>query len=107
MDRSVAIGGEAGHGRGARHEAGRRRAWSPLILGLALTLAPAQRADVILDLGGRSVGSSLQLVSTEFPLGDVDILRGRPGTAMPPWHGFVSEPEARWIVEQLRKGLPQ
>lgn len=35
------------------------------------------------------------------------ILRGRPGTAMPPWGGFVSEPEAHWIVEQLQKGLPE
>lgn len=35
------------------------------------------------------------------------ILRGRPGTPMPPWQTFVSEPEAHWLVEQLMKGLPQ
>jgi cytochrome c55X len=35
------------------------------------------------------------------------ILRGRHGTPMPPWGAFLSEPEARWIVEQLRKGLPE
>lgn len=35
------------------------------------------------------------------------ILQGRRGTAMPPWKPFVSESEARWIVEQLKKGLPQ
>ena len=35
------------------------------------------------------------------------ILRGRPGTPMPPWNRFVTEPEARWIVEQLVKGLPE
>jgi len=35
------------------------------------------------------------------------ILRGRPGTAMPPWSPFVSESEAGWIVEQLKRGLPQ
>jgi cytochrome c55X len=35
------------------------------------------------------------------------ILQGRRGTAMPPWKPFVSEAEARWIVEQLKKGLPQ
>jgi len=35
------------------------------------------------------------------------ILRGRPGTAMPPWSPFVSDAEARWIVEQLKRGLPR
>lgn len=35
------------------------------------------------------------------------ILRGRPGTPMPPWRGFLTEPEAQWIVEQLMKGLPE
>lgn len=34
------------------------------------------------------------------------ILRGRTGTAMPPWSNFVTEPEANWIVEQLMKGFP-
>lgn len=33
------------------------------------------------------------------------ILHGRRGTAMPGWRGHISEPEARWIVEQLKKGL--
>jgi cytochrome c55X len=35
------------------------------------------------------------------------ILHGRRGTPMPPWSDFLSEPEARWVVEQLRKGLPK
>jgi cytochrome c55X len=35
------------------------------------------------------------------------ILHGRRGTAMPPWARFLTDAEARWIVEQLRKGLPQ
>jgi cytochrome c55X len=35
------------------------------------------------------------------------ILHGRRGTAMPPWSRFLSDAEARWIVEQLKKGLPQ
>lgn len=46
------------------------------------------------------------------PLADKDddylsyvILHGRRGTAMPAWRGHISEPEARWIVEQLKKGL--
>ena len=34
------------------------------------------------------------------------ILYGRPGTAMPPWQGMVSEQEARWIVQQLLNGFP-
>ena len=35
------------------------------------------------------------------------ILNGRPGTPMPPWRPFLSEPEARWIAEQLKKGWPE
>ncbi|WP_313952121.1 cytochrome c [Accumulibacter sp.] len=31
---------------------------------------------------------------------------GRPGTPMPPWHRFLSEAEAQWIVEQLLAGFP-
>jgi cytochrome c55X len=34
------------------------------------------------------------------------ILRGRPGTAMPGWAGLLSEPEARWIAQQLQGGFP-
>lgn len=34
------------------------------------------------------------------------ILRGRAGTAMPPWSRFLSEADANWIVEQLMKGFP-
>jgi hypothetical protein len=26
---------------------------------------------------------------------------------MPPWRGLLSEDEARWIVEALKRGLPQ
>lgn len=33
------------------------------------------------------------------------ILNGRPGTPMPPWRPFVTEAEATWIVDQLRKGF--
>jgi cytochrome c55X len=35
------------------------------------------------------------------------ILHGRRGTAMPPWSTFLSEAEARWVVDQLKKGLPK
>lgn len=34
------------------------------------------------------------------------LLHGRPGTPMPPWREFLSEPEAAWVVEQLRRGFP-
>jgi len=34
------------------------------------------------------------------------ILDGRPGTAMPPWRGMVSDEEARWIAQQLQNGFP-
>lgn len=34
------------------------------------------------------------------------ILRGRPGTAMPPWRAMLSESEADWIVQYLLAGFP-
>ena len=33
------------------------------------------------------------------------ILHGRPGTAMPPWKGQLSEAEAAWLVQLLRQGV--
>ena len=35
------------------------------------------------------------------------ILNGRRGTPMPPWRAHLSESEARWIVEGLKKGFPK
>jgi cytochrome c55X len=35
------------------------------------------------------------------------IYGGRPGTPMPPWHRFLSEAEAEWIVQQLLIGFPE
>lgn len=58
-------------------------------LGPALTAAALQARDV----------PSAALVAT--------IIGGRPGTPMPPWHRFLSEPEAVWIVEQLQRGFPE
>ncbi len=34
------------------------------------------------------------------------ILDGVPGTPMPPWSGLITEEEALWIAESLRKGFP-
>lgn len=33
------------------------------------------------------------------------ILNGVPGKPMPPWRGLISEGEARWIADALKKGL--
>jgi len=33
------------------------------------------------------------------------ILNGRPGTPMPPWKPFMSEPEALWLADQLKTGI--
>jgi cytochrome c55X len=35
------------------------------------------------------------------------IYGGRPGTPMPPWHRFLTEDEARWVVDQLLAGFPE
>lgn len=35
----------------------------------------------------------------------ITILEGRPGTAMPPWKEILNQQEAKWIAEQLIKGL--
>jgi len=82
---------------------------------------PAARAKALVEMVRQECGSchGLRLKGGLGPpllpaaLADKDaeglafvILRGRPGTAMPPWRDFVSEPEARWIVRMLNKGLP-
>jgi len=35
------------------------------------------------------------------------ILDGIPNTPMPPWRGLLTEADARWIADQLKKGFPQ
>jgi cytochrome c55X len=35
------------------------------------------------------------------------VLGGRNGTAMPPWHRFLAEEDAQWIVARLMSGFPQ
>jgi len=32
------------------------------------------------------------------------ILKGRPGTPMPPWRGLLTEQDAQWLVEAIRRG---
>ncbi|MCL6555805.1 MAG: cytochrome c [Burkholderiales bacterium] len=62
--------------------------------GLHLTggLGPALTADA---LRGRPVAALIETV-----------LRGRPGTPMPPWAGLLSEADAAWIVSRLQEGFP-
>ena len=33
------------------------------------------------------------------------IVAGRPGTAMPPWSFEITEEEAAWLVQAMRKGV--
>lgn len=35
------------------------------------------------------------------------IIGGRAGTPMPPWHHFLTEDEAQWIVVKLMAGFPE
>lgn len=35
---------------------------------------------------------------------ETTVLKGRTGTPMPPWENFLSEAEARWLVQQLQAG---
>jgi cytochrome c55X len=35
------------------------------------------------------------------------ILNGRHGTPMPPWRGLLTDGEARWIADLLKRGLPK
>jgi cytochrome c55X len=94
---------------------------SAAALALAQAPEPARKAELI-DLVRQDCGSchGLTLKGGLGPslepaaLADKDaealgfvILHGRRGTPMPPWREHLSEAEARWIVEQLQKGLPK
>ncbi|HEX8962703.1 MAG TPA: cytochrome c [Rhodocyclaceae bacterium] len=35
------------------------------------------------------------------------VMQGRPGTAMPPWQGMLTEGDVRWIVARLMAGFPE
>lgn len=35
------------------------------------------------------------------------ILLGRPGTAMPPWQGLLTEAEVNWVLARLIAGFPE
>lgn len=82
--------------------------------------APARRAEllnlVVQDCGschGLRMEGGLGLPLTPKALEGKDrdglaltIMQGRYGTTMPPWSAFMSEEEAGWIVDMLKRGLP-
>lgn len=55
-------------------------------------LGPALTPDAVAPLGADGIAAV--------------VLDGRPGTAMPPWRGLVSEAEARWIAAYLLGETP-
>jgi len=80
----------------------------------------SERQQVLMDLlrndcgacHGLTMKGGLGLPLTPDALRDKDsngllltILDGRPGTAMPPWRRFLSEADARWMLQQLQRGL--
>jgi cytochrome c55X len=83
--------------------------------------APARRAELLhlvrQDCGschGLTMKGGLGPSLTPAALAEKDaqmlsfvILHGRRGTPMPPWSAHLTAPEAQWIVDQLKKGLPQ
>ena len=86
---------------------------------MAAPLALAQDANrlehiIIQDCGschGLTLKGGLGLPLTEQALADAEpeaiasiILDGVPGTAMPPWRPLLTEDEARWMANYLKKG---
>jgi cytochrome c55X len=50
-------------------------------------------------LGPALLPQALKGKSREFLI--MTILKGRPGTAMPPWEAMLSQDEAAWLADQL------
>lgn len=83
--------------------------------------APARRAELLhlvrQDCGSchgmtmrGGLGPSLEpaaLAEKDAEMLSFVILHGRRGTPMPPWSAHLTAPEAQWIVDQLKKGLPR
>ncbi len=108
-----------------------RRSWKPwwaLPSGLAVVLAapvgsaipgdipdPVKLANLVRQDCGSCHGLTLKgglgkpLTASELARWDRDqltyiILDGVPGTPMPPWRTLLTEPEARWIADNLKSG---
>jgi len=54
-------------------------------------------------LGPALLPAMLEGKSTDFLV--TTILDGRENTAMPPWRPLLSEDEALWIAQQLKRGV--
>lgn len=93
---------------------------SMVSLAFAESSVTLERQQVLRDLlrndcgacHGMTMKGGLGLPLTPEALRDKDsegllltILDGRPGTAMPPWRRFLSEADARWMLQQLQRGL--
>ncbi|WP_019448297.1 cytochrome c [Cupriavidus sp. BIS7] len=80
--------------------------------------APARQAELVRllrdDCGachGMTLQGGLGSPLTSAALADkprdglvATVLQGRPGTAMPPWQPFMTQDEARWLIERLQSG---
>lgn len=93
-----------------------------LIAVAASTAAAAERQQELVRLVRQDCGSChglrlkgglgpalLPATLADKPAGSLvaTILGGRPGTAMPPWRGMLTEEEAEWIVARLQAGFPE
>lgn len=105
------------------------RVWTAIPFGLAMVstalaagdIAPGRQAElehmVIQDCGschGLTMKGGLGRAITPGDLAGRDardlaaiILDGIPGTAMPPWRPLISEAEALWIADYLKKEKPE
>lgn len=84
----------------------------------AATPAPARQAELFRllrdDCGachGMTLQGGLGSPLTAAALADkprdglvATVLQGRPGTAMPPWQPFMTQDEARWLIDRLQSG---
>lgn len=92
-----------------------------LLAGAATAGPPGERRDELINLVRQDCGSCHGLTMKgglgppllPATLAEKDpeslryvVLHGRRGTPMPPWRDYLSETEAAWIIELLRKGLP-
>ena len=63
--------------------------------------------------GSGDLGLIIERASGQLTLVDTSArsayarIGGRPGTPMPPWHRFLTQDEAQWIVDKLMTGFPQ
>ena len=101
--------------------------WAAIVLALAACSSfaqspPAARQAALLELVRQDCGAChgltlkgglgpslepLALAGKDVEFLSYVVLHGRRGTPMPPWRAHLSQAEAQWVVEQLKKGLPR